>query len=82
MVRRIQAHGAMVVLAGLRILSPIGGLEGRYSGLARRTGSLFVPNIMGGIMLDHALMSDQIHPNDAGYKIITERIFTALKPYL
>lgn len=82
MVKSIQGQGAMVVLVGLRFISPIGGLEGRYARLARRTGCVFVSNIMGGILLDHALMSDQIHPNDQGYKIISERIFKALKPYL
>lgn len=85
MIRRIQGQGgqgAMVILVGLNGLSPIGGMGGRYKSLARRTGCVYVPNILGGIFANRPLMSDEIHPNDKGYRIMAERLATVLRPYL
>jgi acyl-CoA thioesterase-1 len=33
-------------------------------------------------MGNHELMSDRIHPNDAGYTIIAKKFYDAVKPYL
>jgi lysophospholipase L1-like esterase len=33
-------------------------------------------------MGNSGLMSDSIHPNDAGYTIMAERSYQAMKPYL
>lgn len=78
----IQARGAMVVLVGVQ--SPLfgGGLGRQLKSLARRTGCVYVPNVLKGILGNRRLMSDQIHPNAAGYQLIAERVFAALKPYL
>ena len=81
-VRRIQDRGAMVVLVGLRGLSPIGGVGARYKRLARETESLYVPDILNGILGRRDLMADQIHPNADGYRIMADRIAKALAPYV
>ncbi len=81
-VRRIQASGAMVVLVGLRPFSPVGGVGGRYSALARRTGCVYVDDILDGIFANPRMMADQIHPNAAGYALMAERIAEALRPHL
>jgi lysophospholipase L1-like esterase len=79
---QIQARGAMVVLVGLEGFIPFDGSEGRYKALARRTGALFVPNVLGGILGDPKLMSDQIHPNAAGYQLMAERVAQAIRTWL
>jgi acyl-CoA thioesterase-1 len=82
-VRRIQSRGAMVVLVGLKALTPIGGVGGRYKKLARQTGCLYVPDILGGIFGQRDLMSsDRIHPNEEGYGRMAQRVAKALEPYL
>ncbi|MCE5228478.1 GDSL-type esterase/lipase family protein [bacterium] len=81
-VRRIQEKGAMVVLVGIRALSPIGGLGARYHALARETGCVYIDDALDDILTDVALRHDQIHPNAKGYHIVAERIAAAMKPYL
>jgi lysophospholipase L1-like esterase len=82
MVRRIQAGGSMVVVVGLKGLSPVGGVGGRYKDLARRTGGLYVPDILDDIFGRSGRMADTIHPNGQGHAIMAERIAEALEPFL
>jgi lysophospholipase L1-like esterase len=78
----LHERGAMVVLVGVQ--SPLfgGGLGRQLRALARRTGCVFVPNILKGIIGNRRLMADQIHPNAEGHRLMAERVFEALKPYL
>jgi acyl-CoA thioesterase I len=81
-VEPIQAKGAMVIIGGIDL--PIGGRgfgEG-YEKLCKETGAVLIPNIFDGIRGNLQLMSDSIHPNDAGYTIIAEKFYKGLKPYL
>jgi len=80
-VRRLQDQGAMVVLVGLKT-TPWGGVGARYEALARASGCVYIPNILGGVMLHSRLMADQIHPNGDGYRLVAQRVAAALKPYL
>ncbi len=78
----LQKDGAMVVLLGVR-----GGLlsdpyDAEYQALAERTNALYVENVLKGLIGRPELMFDTIHPNDAGYAIIAERVYEALEPYL
>lgn len=76
-----QQAGAVVVLLGVR-----GGVlrDGRaemYETLAKQYGAVYVPDVLDGILLKPELMSDAIHPNDAGYAIIAERIAEQFETY-
>ena len=78
-ITRIQARGAVVVLLGVR-----GGLitdtyEEELKNLAKETGSAYVPNVLSGLLGNAKYMSDAIHPNDVGYKIIAERVKPVLE---
>jgi acyl-CoA thioesterase-1 len=81
-VTEIQSTGAMVVLVGLNGFPLDRGLGAGYRRLAQETGSVYVPNILGGIFTDPKLKSDQIHPNAAGYRIMADRIYEVIEPYL
>jgi acyl-CoA thioesterase I len=77
-IERIQERGAIVLLLGIR-----GGILGDnfdkdFERLAEDTGSAFVPDVLDGLIGDAKYMADQIHPNDAGYRRIAERIFPIL----
>lgn len=79
---RVQDSGAMVVLLGLNGFPLASSLGGEYKALARETGSVYVPNILGGILTSAKLRADQVHPNAEGYKIIADRVYDKLEPHL
>ncbi|MBD3425789.1 MAG: hypothetical protein GF409_01000 [Candidatus Omnitrophica bacterium] len=85
MIDRIHDRGAMVALCDISG----GSLFGIYNiyhdelkDLAKRKEAIFVPYLMKGIMTDPDLRSDKIHPNAEGYKIIAQRVYRAIEPYL
>lgn len=45
-----------------------------FKTLARETGALYTGDILGGIIGDRTLMSDEIHPNDKGYLKMADKI--------
>ena len=81
-VRRVQAHGAMVVIAGMRLGLFTDEYAPIYEETARSFGALYVPGVMKGILSDANLRSDPIHPNGAGYRLVAERIGEKIRPLL
>jgi len=81
-VERIQESGALVVLGGIDV--PVFGSNfgDAYKTLARDTGSLLVPNVFAGVITNKALMSDPVHPNGKGYKVMAEAFQQVLSPYI
>jgi lysophospholipase L1-like esterase len=53
-----------------------------FSELAQEKGAIFIPNIFSGIITNPHLKSDFIHPNADGYKMIAQRIYRTIMPYL
>jgi lysophospholipase L1-like esterase len=73
--------GAVVVLIGVR-----GGIIGTdreymYERVADTNGVVYIEDILDGIFLTPELMHDGIHPNDAGYARIADRIFGVLREH-
>jgi lysophospholipase L1-like esterase len=81
-VETIQARDALVVIGGISLLFWDRGYEEEYEKLAEETGAVLVPDILGGIMGNRELMHDRIHPNAAGYEIMADKFFKAIKSYL
>lgn len=77
-VESIQNTGAKVIIGGLRFPIRDRGFGRAYQELADKTGAVLIPNILEGIMGNRKRMSDPIHPNDAGYKIMAERFYEAM----
>ena len=81
LITAFQKSGAVVVFLGVR-----GGIfgserEDMYERLAEENGVIFVPDILSGILLKPELMHDGIHPNDAGYARIAERLEEVFSEY-
>ncbi len=77
-IARVQDSGATVLLLGVR-----GGLikdrfDSEFAKLADESGVIFVPNVLDGVIGNATLMSDQVHPNDAGYMKIADKIAPSL----
>lgn len=75
----IQKSGAVVILLGIQ-----GGLlsdpyKDEFKKIANSRGTLYVPNVLRGLIGDKEFMSDTVHPNDEGYKKMVERILPVLK---
>lgn len=78
LIENIQGRGAVVILLGVR-----GGLfndrfDTEFENLHDTYDTAFVPDVLDGLFGDGRYMSDVIHPNDIGYKIIAERIYPLL----
>ncbi len=78
-IQKIQNSGAKVILAAVHGPSFQTDLELAFSNLAAETGASFVSNIMSDIIGHPSLLSDAVHPNDAGYQIIADKIFPVLQ---
>ena len=81
-VRRVQAGGAMVAIAGIRLGVFIDEFDAIYEDISKEFGTLYIPRVMQGILTDGKLKSDGIHPNGAGYRLMAERIAAQIKPLL
>jgi len=82
MVREVQKAGRIAAIvdisAGLFLLE----YRIQLYRIARSTGSIFVPAVLRGIITNPSMKSDFMHPNAQGYKIVAERVYRAIKPYL
>jgi acyl-CoA thioesterase-1 len=80
-VERIRARGAEVMVVGLAsgFLDPF---DGALAGIAVGTSSTLVPAVLDGILGVPNLMSDLVHPNEAGHAVIADRIEPALRTVL
>jgi lysophospholipase L1-like esterase len=82
MIDRFVAHGAFVVLIGIRSASVRDKNESMFKELARQKQVLYVSNFLKGVLGSPNLMSDYVHPNDAGYEFVATRLEDILLPYL
>jgi len=79
LINQFTKNGSVVVLLDVR--GPIGSGEYRdvYQSVAESNSNVvLVPNVLRGILTNTNLMSDLIHPNDAGYAIMADRISEAI----
>ena len=79
-IESIQGQGARVIIGGLKFPLRDRGYARGYKDLADQTGAVLIPDIFKDIMGHRKLMSDPIHPNGDGYKIIAERFLEAMLP--
>lgn len=75
----LQGYGAVVVLLGIQ-----GGIledpyREEFRRIAHNRGTLYVPDILGGVIGEQDLMFDEVHPNDKGYEILAEKIYPIVK---
>ena len=77
-VAAIQKNGAKVIIGGIKFPFRDRRYGKGYQDLADQTGATLIPDIFDGIMGKQKMMSDPIHPNDAGYTLMAQRFYQAL----
>lgn len=88
LVKKFKAHGARVVLIGVKMPSNLGEAYRNeffnvYVDLAKKEKLEFVPFLLEGVALDPKLnMEDQIHPNSDGYAKVADNVLAVLRPLL
>tara|TARA_B100000378_G_scaffold232410_1_gene197820 strand:- start:579 stop:1223 length:645 start_codon:yes stop_codon:yes gene_type:complete len=73
-ISQIQNEGSIVVLLGIRNGIFNDEFSSMYRELANRHQTALVTDILGGLFGDSRYMADAVHPNDAGYSRIAERV--------
>lgn len=81
-VTAFQGEGAITVVLGVRSGIVGGGADEEYEALAKRTGSVYMSDVLAGLFGRSELMSDALHPNDQGYAQIAERLAPLLSEYI
>jgi acyl-CoA thioesterase-1 len=79
-VRRLQARGVRVVVAGMRappLLDPayVKAFDAAFPSVARAHGAALYPFLLDGVALDPRLnQADRLHPNGQGVAVIARRL--------
>jgi acyl-CoA hydrolase len=81
-IRQSQKTGAMVALVDISAGFFLREYRLSFRKLAQEEGAIFIPAVLTGILTNPSMKSDFLHPNASGYKVIAERIYQAIKPYL
>lgn len=79
---KFQAEGAVVLLLGVRSGLIGGGSDDFYETIAMKMGAAYEDDVLKGVFGNQSLMSDTIHPNDAGYTKIVERLLPVIEGLL
>jgi acyl-CoA thioesterase I len=87
-VARLEAAGARVLLAGMRLPPNYGvdftrEFEAVFPAVARRTKVALMPFLLDGVAADPRLnQPDGLHPSAAGHAVIADRLWLHLRPML
>ncbi len=81
-VSTLQQNGSLVILLGVQGGVLTDGYDEYFEEVAKTRKTLYVPNVLDGIIGRKELMSDSIHPNDLGYAKIADKIYPVLQKAL
>ena len=82
LIENIQSRDAIVLLLGIRGGVVIDHFALRFEKLRDTYHTAYVSDVLGGIFGNHEFMSDEVHPNNAGYAKIADRIYPVLAQLL
>ena len=75
----IHKRGSVVLLLGVRGGLLVDNFKDDFKKISEKNYTAFVSNVLDNLIGNNELMSDAIHPNDRGYKIISDRVYAVLK---
>ncbi len=78
LIEDIQGRGAIVVLLGVRGNLFGDKFEPEFEKLQNNYQTAYIPDVLSGLFGHREYMADPIHPNDAGYAVIANRVYPVL----
>lgn len=82
MITQIKASSSEVILIGTHNDTFVTAREQAFRSLASEMQVKYVPNVLSGILGRSELLSDPVHPNNAGYRLVAIRIWDVLQTTL
>lgn len=82
MIDQIHQRGGAVLLVGVRGGLFIDDFKKGFRNLEKEKGVFYIPDVIDDVFGHQDLMYDGIHPNDAGYAIMADRIEPVLRQIL
>jgi acyl-CoA thioesterase-1 len=79
MIQLARSRGVEVLLIGTPEFGFLLTPPDFYAEIAKEFGIPYEGEVLGKILRDSNLKSDQVHPNAAGYRLMAERIYELLK---
>jgi acyl-CoA thioesterase I len=73
-IKEIHKRGSVVLLLGLKLHPLLGNFDKEFNDLRNKYHTAYVPDVLDGILGNPKLLSDNIHPNDQGYKLMAQKI--------
>lgn len=77
-IQNIQARGAIVLLLGVRGGVLKDNFDSMFTNLRDTYRTAYVSDVLSGLLENPRRMTDAVHPNNAGYTIIANRIYPVL----
>jgi len=81
-IKRIQKNGSMVALADISSEFVMSEYGQGFRKLSQKYGAILISGLLSDIMTEPSLKSDFIHPNEKGYRIVAQRVYRGIIPYL
>lgn len=81
-IEAIQASGSMVVLIGVEDKTTDNNHRELFESLVKKYQTAYVPDVLEDTLGVPRYMSDSLHPNDKGYRVMAERVKYVLERYL
>lgn len=82
LIDRFHQEGSFVVLIGVRSASLLDKNAKLFRAFAKEKQVFYVQDILKGVFGKPVYMTDAVHPNDEGYRLIAERLENELQPVL
>jgi lysophospholipase L1-like esterase len=81
-IQTIHQSGSAVLLLGVRGGILRDNFKSKFAALAKKHNTAHVSDLLDGLLGNQQLMTDRVHPNDAGYRVIADRVQPELEALL
>jgi len=82
MIDKIQEHGAMVAIVDISAGMFMAQYRMDFRRLAQKKDAIFIPGVLDKIITNPSMKSDFLHPNAKGYRLLAERVYRQILPYV